>query len=75
MDYEKKKRWFLKPLTQAALEKVVNMVGTFITDSRDSFQISTIKKEPEKVTNMVGTFLDEESDSFQVLASKMEPKR
>ena len=50
------------PATKKKLEKVTNMVGTFLKGNRDSFQIPTANAKSEKVAATVATFLNKDGD-------------
>jgi uncharacterized protein YdaU (DUF1376 family) len=69
------------PTTQMNLEKVTNMVGTFLNKGGDSFQkirVPPTKTEPEKVDATVTTFLNEDRDGWQkirVETTKADGKR
>ncbi|MBA4854061.1 hypothetical protein [Emticicia sp. BO119] len=47
-------------------EKVTNMVGTFLKEESDGFQVQATQMALEKVANMVGTFLNEDRNGFRV---------
>jgi hypothetical protein len=57
--------YFKAPATQSELEKVPNMVGTYLICCSDDFLVPTAKVEPEKVANLVATFWANDSNSLQ----------
>ncbi|RFS17638.1 hypothetical protein D0T08_07690 [Emticicia sp. C21] len=51
------------------------MVGIFLNEDKNNFQVPATKVESGKVTNTVGTFLNEDKDGFRVPATKTDSEK